>query len=108
MRFLAVFALAGLLAGCYSEEQYSEDYNTEYCRLFAECTDESMLEYYPYTTEDECIDYFNSASDTGGTTEDECEFDSTAAQDCVAGMQEMTCDDYNAGSFPSECTNVCG
>ena len=106
MRFaIAILGLSSFLVACGpSEEDFAVEYTGIICDLTFDCTDEELIEYLPWADANEC----KTASEDGEEAEEStCNYDKAAAAECLEAASAMTCDDYNAGSFPSSCSNVC-
>ena len=97
-RFAIVAAMLAAACG-YTEDQYAEEGAEAGCAVSVNC-------FEAYATVDECL-----ADDTGGTDDTEClNFDATAAQACVEGLEAIA-DNCPADpmdfEFPTSCFDVC-
>lgn len=92
MRNLVYAAAAVSLAGCLSEEAYNTKYAEKYCEEW-----------------DACGVATPCPQDGMGESDESCDFNRKAANDCLKG--EWTCSDglegYNFPSPPAACDNVC-
>lgn len=117
--FLAL-SVVGLAACGYTEEKYAEDYTSAMCDNLAGCEADIVAAYVAMgmdeATAQATFDTTYAASceteiTEGGeeNVEDTCEFDAAAAQECVDGIEAMSCDFWSTGAgFPEACTAVCG
>ena len=110
---LLLLTLPTFVACSYTEEDFAEDYTTEYCGLLEECESD----YVTYLT-DQGLDEQSAQATYDGTramlctneledSDDSCEFDSEAGKACMDGIEVMTCDDLISNNVPSECSNIC-
>ncbi len=92
----------------YSEGDYVDDYFRVTCDKTFDCYDADTLALFGYgDSADECYDFFMDAynQSEGSST---CSFDAVSAKGCIESLRALDCSDYMAGSFPSECSAVCG
>ena len=120
-RFLTATLMLGLTVGCaYSEEEFAEDYSDASCTRMSECEGDIVTAYVSLgmdeaTAQTTYDDAYTAACETEaegegeGEGESTCEFDPDLAQECVTGVEELSCDFYSTGTgFPSSCTDYCG
>ncbi len=109
MRLLpAMLALLALVAGCYSPQDFSDEYNQAVCDKIYECYDADLLEYIPNRGEDIETCYEDRDEPTQADDED-CAFDRERARLCVEETGDMPCQDYRQGNnWPESCDLVCG
>ncbi len=91
-----------LLSACgYKQEEFAVQYPETVCALYDAC--EVMLTLKGYETVEACED------DVGDeVSESACaDFDKDAAQACLDGITEMSCEDLLAEDWPSECETAC-
>ena len=115
MRFI-IMALPAFLIGCgVSEDQFEDEYLQATCDKLFECTDSADIEaagdfWFFGADSAECYDILTSGdtvADTGSSEEEaECSYDKSAASECLADYEALSCDDYAAASFPESCNNV--
>lgn len=92
-----------LLACAYSEDLFAEDMATATCQLYAEC---EYLGLFGFESQDACVTQVQSMYAPGAM---ECpDYDGKVAQECIDGVQAMTCDDLYAGTWPQACAERCG
>ena len=112
MRFLPLL----LLAACApSQEQFEDQSWQASCDLMFECiTDEereAMGDFWFFgATVDDCYALIENAEDDTASSEPKCDYDKNAAKECLAGLEALTCDEFNDGSYetPPACADVCG
>ena len=119
IRSMTMLAACLLAVGCgYSEDTYAEDFTDAWCDKSTEC-ESDILAFYVSLGSDEATAQtsFDTAYDAlcnaeateAEDGEDECEFDSAAAKECVEAIETATCEESATGfEFPSACNNVCG
>jgi len=98
VRWMMVLGSVAAAACGYSEEAYLEDEAAAACAFTVDC--------YPglYENDEECISLRGEAVATAG-----CEFDASAAADCVDGLEALSCPDEGAApAFPLACDSVYG
>lgn len=116
---LFVLSLSFLAACGYSEDTYGEDLSAAICDNLATCesdivtayTDLGMDEATAQSTYDTTYTATceTEVEDNGDNGDDNCDFDSAAAKDCVAEVEEMGCDFWSTGTgYPAVCATVCG
>ncbi len=120
-RFAILALFAGMAAGCgYDEDAFADDFATASCDHITSCEADIVTAYtdagMDEATAQSTFDAASTAAcavveaEEGETeTDDSCEFDKTAAQDCVADIEAMSCDFYSTGTgYPETCSNICG
>lgn len=124
MTRFALFAIvSGLAVGCgYSEDQYADDLSTAACDSITAC-EADIVAYYTDSGLDEATAKSTydltagiwcavaDAVDEGEEVEsdDSCDYDAGAAKECVADVEDMSCDGWTSGTgFPASCDTVCG
>ncbi|MCB9743706.1 MAG: hypothetical protein H6740_13990 [Alphaproteobacteria bacterium] len=105
MRALPLVAL--LLAGCYSEQRFVEDYDLAFCEKVFECSDESVLPFLPYDDVADCQEYRAGQTDEEHPLGEDCAYDGGEAEDCVIGYEALSCREYEDGEQPTACDQVC-
>ena len=76
----------------YTLHEWAEDYIALVCALFDEC---ELID------EEECLEMMDP-------DEIECQgFDARAAQDCMDGLEQTSCEQFMEGDYPSACDDVC-
>ena len=96
------FALAACGSGSISEEKFLEKFAEEICDFTFECADE--LDKDPkFNDEGECVEFFQGITQPVGDEAD-CEYDGEAANDCLAALHELDCDDKDV-DIP-ECEDI--
>jgi hypothetical protein len=95
----AAFAIAlALIAACYPAEDYQEDSAQVRCALYEECGFLSSLGVDDF---DGCLELLRSEAYA-------CEeYDPAAADLCVAELEELSCEEYSTGYFPTACLDAC-
>ncbi len=85
--------------GGVSEDEFGEEAAKSICAKMFECNEAMVSKVY----EDEaaCQDALSGDYEPGG--EDDCDYDASAADDCLDAFDAMECDDLKAGNVPSEC-----
>lgn len=71
------------------EEMFNTEAEAIVCQLLRDCVD--------VTCENDAV---------VGDEVDDCTYDTSAAQDCLDGLQSLDCDAFSGGSFPSACEEV--
>lgn len=94
------------LAACYSEADYSADYYRTACDLTFECYAEDSLALLPYASADACYDWFVAADEDIEASSD-CTFDANSGKDCIRDFEALSCEDFQAGTYPESCSSVC-
>lgn len=118
-RIAPLLLTVGLLAGCYNEDKFTDDYTTAFCDKMASCeddivtgyTDLGMDEATAQSTYDTAYSAAceSDASGDSGSSDDTCDFDADAGKTCVADIKDMSCDFFTTGSgYPDSCSTVCG
>ena len=102
MRNLVLAAATTLtLVGCLSQSAYEEKFVEKYCEEWKACNT---------ATPDDCPMEGSGTGTTTAEAEDNCDYDSGAAKDCLNG--EWTCNDEFEGFEvpvpPAVCADVCG
>jgi hypothetical protein len=91
-------ALLILVAGCYGPEQFQEDSALARCALYEECGFLSSLGVENY---DACLELLRSEDYA-------CvEYEAQAAEACITALDELTCEQYSTGYFPTTCLDAC-
>ena len=85
-----------LLLSCTNAERYTDDQAEARCSTYARC---DVLGVLGFDDEDQCVEL------RAGLEVPECELDRQAARDCVAGWEDLACDDLAAP--PEVCETVC-
>lgn len=95
--------LALLLACAYKPDQFAVDMATATCQLYEEC---GYLAVFGFDSLATCESTVQASYDPEAV---ECpEYDGAKAEECVEGVQAMTCDQLYAGTWPQACTERCG
>ena len=95
--FMMAATMLTLVACGYSEDKFTDEFADASCEWTVEC--------YPdlYDDVDACL-----ADATGGDDAECVDYDSSAAKDCVEGVQGMSCPaEGEFPEFPSACADVC-
>lgn len=101
-----------------SEERYAEDYTEALCNNLASCEADVVSAYvelgmdqataqsvYDSSYADAC----GSGDPIDGVLSDDCNFDSSAAKQCLRGVEALSCQFWVTGSgYPQDCDDVCG
>ncbi len=113
MRWTALFVAMGLLSACggMTEDEFADEFIVATCDKMFECTSAEEIEaagaFWVFGADsEECQGIFADAEaveDTGST----CEFDSSAAQECLDAYNSMSCEDAADGTTPDACNNIC-
>jgi hypothetical protein len=97
--------LSSLIAtGCgggVSEDDFGAEAAKSICAKMFECFDESVITKM-YEDEAACEDALSGDYEPGAKT-DNCDYDSSAAGDCLDAFDAMSCDDLKSGNTPPEC-----
>ena len=98
--------LSSLVAtGCgLSEDKFLDKVSNKYCDLFFDCEEELDHEL-KWNDEGECVEFFKGISQPKGDEAD-CEYDSEAAHDCLAAIDELECNDITDFEPIPECDDV--
>lgn len=100
--------LAGLLiAGCYSEQRFVEDFDLAFCEKVFECSDASVLPFLPYDDVAGCQDYRAEQTDEEDPLGEDCVYDAREAEACVTEYAALSCGAYEDGEQPQSCDRVC-
>jgi hypothetical protein len=101
---LNLLFLSSLIAtGCSggpSEDEFAEEAAEVFCAKMFECFDDTVLDMM-YEDEEACRESMQGEMEPGG--EDDCEYDSKAADECLDAFEDADCADLKAGTVPSEC-----
>ncbi len=117
-----LFALTlTLVAGCgYTEDKFADDYADAYCERMVSCEAEIVAAYEGMgldaeTSQSTYDDAYTLSCETEvdddgeGEGDDNCEFNADKADECVTGVEELSCDFWSTGTgFPAACGEVCG
>jgi hypothetical protein len=97
-----VWALSG--CGGLSEEKYQEKVIDKSCDLYLNCEfeNEQVAKFYAFDDKDECVALFEAYLPL--MESETCEFDSEIANECLAALNDFTCEDIDAGKNP-DCDN---
>jgi hypothetical protein len=99
---LPCFVLAACGGGSISEEKFLEKFGKEFCQLEFECADEADTEP-KFNDVGECEEFWAGITQPQGN-EPGCEYDGDAANDCLAAIHDIECDDKDL-DIP-ECEDV--
>ena len=103
MKKTNLLLLSSLIAtGCgggVSEDDLGKEAAKSVCAKMFECNEAMVSKVY----EDEaaCQDALSGDYEPGA--EDDCDYDSKAADDCLDAFDALSCDELKAGTTPSEC-----
>jgi hypothetical protein len=103
---ILIFLIASLvLSGCYSEDDYQEDWTTVNCEWYDDC---QLLDTLNYESVEDCVDEgmrkYEQDQEEGVET---CPvYDSAAAKECIEGIEALACDERSS-NFPQACDEVC-
>lgn len=98
MRHGTSIALLLLVTGCYGPEAFQEDSALSRCALYEECELLSALGVDDY---DACLELLRSEAYA-------CvEYEARAAEACIPALDELSCEEYQTGYFPTECLDAC-
>lgn len=89
-----------LLACGPSPEAFAEQYSERYCALMFECYDAETLVILGFADESDCFSQMFERQPVDG------DYDKDEAQDCLSGIENITCEDLAAQSYPSACARV--
>ena len=90
---LGLLALTTLVGCSYSEDKFNDDSKQAGCAYLTDCTDQ-------YDDFEDCMD-----DDNTDDPDASCEYDSSAAKDCVDGLEALTCEN-DFDDFPAVCLQV--
>lgn len=98
-----MFILA--LIACTNVENYDEQTIAASCQRWDECEKASFEDNYDDLGEcqDDQADYFEDLYDC---YVENCEFDAQQASACLASQRSVSCEDWGAGDFGSDCDDV--
>ncbi len=97
-RLLPIVPLVALAAGCYGPDQFQEDSALTRCALYEEC---SLLTNLGVESYDACLELLRSEAYA-------CvEYDASAAESCIEGLEALSCEEYHTGFFPMSCLDAC-
>ena len=101
---LNLFLLSSMIAtGCGggpSEDEFAEEFAKVYCAKMFECFDSMAGKMYE--DEEACRETMEGDGKPS-EKEDDCDYDSKAADDCLDAFDAMECDDLKTGDIPPEC-----
>ncbi len=97
---------ATTLSGCYTEAEYVDDYYTVACDLTFACYAEDSLALLPYDSAEACASWFIDAEESGNAASD-CAFDAQSGKSCIQDFRDLSCEDFQAGTYPDSCSTLC-
>ena len=111
MRYLAPLIL--MMACAPSEDKFDAETIAITCDKTFECTAEEDIAaaqdigFWPFGSDvAECVEILTEASaDASDTAATDLVYNKEYAKDCLAAMEEMSCDDFSSG-VPSACEDV--
>jgi hypothetical protein len=93
----------GLLTGCYNQDKFTTDFAQATCDWWDRC---DLLEVLAYEDVPDCVDETESEAIDGQGEDGLCPgFNSSAAKDCIAAMNERGCEE--GFDTPSVCEEAC-
>lgn len=106
-----VIALGTVFAcGSASPESQCESAVSTTCQKLFQCLDSATLQTMGYASEGDC-ETKQKAQDNCANATAQCAapkvYNSSAADQCLSGLQSMSCDDLKAGKTPPVCQQVC-
>lgn len=95
-----------LLAGCVTEAGFVQPISITYCTRLAECEKGKFQE--EYSSKHDCVDatrkpwddHRECAMDVG------CSYNAEQARQCLADMQDMTCEEFVAPGARDACDHI--
>lgn|GEM_PF-1459697 len=99
-----MLAFVLVLAACgYPPEDFAVDMAQATCNLYDQC---GYLPTFGFDSVSSCATTVQASYDP--TTIDCPSYDRKAAQACVDGVSQMSCQQLNDADWPSECASRCG
>ncbi len=93
---IALSSLVLVFGGCVGkvdEDNYAEKLSEALCKINKECSAGSFYDEWD-DTEDCTGDFLDQLEDNEDLFDD-CDFDDEKAQDCLAALNEVSCQDYS-------------
>lgn len=93
---IALSSLVLVFGGCVGkvdEDNYAEKLSEAFCKINKECSAGSF--YDEWDDIEDCTDDFLDQLEDNEDFYEDCDFDDEKAQDCLAALNEVTCQDYS-------------
>lgn len=93
---IALSSLVLVFGGCVGkvdEDNYAEKLSEAFCKINKECSAGSFYDEWDDT--EDCTGDFLDQLEDNEDFYDDCDFDDEKAQDCLAALNEVTCQDYS-------------
>lgn len=93
---IALSSLVLVFGGCVGkvdEDNYAEKLSEAFCKINKECSAGSF--YDEWDDIEDCTDDFLEQTEDNEDFFDDCDFDDEKAQDCLAALNEVSCQDYS-------------
>ncbi|NOY24301.1 MAG: hypothetical protein GXP62_00350 [Oligoflexia bacterium] len=100
---MIIWTLLAFSCGGYPPEDFALDMAAETCALYQSC---DYLTTFGFASVDDCAATVQTSYDP--TIIDCPTYDKNLATDCIAGVQQMSCDDLYASNWPQACAERCG
>jgi hypothetical protein len=93
---IALSSLVLVFGGCVAkvdEDNYAEKLSEAFCKINKECSAGSF--YDEWDDIEDCTDDLLDQAEDNEDFYDDCDFDDEKAQDCLAALNEVSCQDYS-------------
>lgn len=93
---IALSSLVLVFGGCVGkvdEDNYAEKLSEAFCKINKECSAGSF--YDEWDDIEDCTDDFLEQTEDNEDFYEDCDFDDEKAQDCLAALNEVSCQDYS-------------
>lgn len=93
---IALSSLVLVFGGCVGkvdEDNYAEKLSEAFCKINKECSAGSF--YDEWDDIEDCTDDLLEQAEDNEDFFDDCDFDDEKAQDCMAALNEVSCQDYS-------------
>jgi hypothetical protein len=90
--------------GLMSEEEFADAYEHAYCQRALECYDSVTLEALGWATVQDCLAFFEDATDDDD--DGDCYYREEFAAGCLQEVANVNCDDFITGIWMDACLEV--
>ena len=90
--------------GPMSIEDFTDHYEHLYCKRAMECYDAITLEALGWSSVQDCLDFFDAATDDDDDYE--CEYRPQFADACLHEVADVSCADFITGTWMDACLEV--